>query len=103
MKIVPLYDRVLVERIKSTNVTEGGIIIPDVAKEKPLEGVVVAVGKGKVLDNGILLTLELHVGDRIFFGKYSGFEMSIDGKEYIMMRDNDVLCKINQEGVNKCF
>jgi chaperonin GroES len=85
----------LVKRVESVNVTKGGIIIPDVAKEKPLEGVVAAVGKGKRLKNGITVEPDLKVGDRIFFGKYAGFEMDIDDGKYIMMRDSDVLCKIN--------
>lgn len=95
MKVTPLYDRILVKRVESAKVTKGGIIIPEIAKERPLEGVVAAIGKGKRLDNGIILESDLQIGDRIFFGKYAGFEMSIDDEEYIMMRDCDVLCKIN--------
>jgi chaperonin GroES len=91
MKIRPLGDRILVKRIKEEERTKGGIIIPDTAKEKPQEGKVVAVGKGKVNDDGKLIPLEVRAGDKILFGKYSGSEVKIDGDEHMIMREEDVL------------
>ncbi len=91
MKLRPLQDRILVERVGEEEKTKGGIIIPDTAKEKPAEGKVVAVGKGKVDENGKRIALEIKKGDRILFGKYSGSEVKIDGKEYLIMREEDVL------------
>jgi chaperonin GroES len=91
MKIKPLQDRILVKRIEEEEKTKGGIIIPDAAKEKPQEGKVVAVGDGKVLDNGQKLTLSVKVGDKILFGKYSGTEIKVDGEEHLIMREDDVL------------
>ena len=91
MKIKPLHDRVIVKRIEEEEKTKGGIIIPDTAKEKPAEGKVVAVGKGKVDENGKPIAMEVKKGDRILFGKYSGTEVKIDGKEYLIMREDDVL------------
>lgn len=87
----PLHDRVLVKRIEEKEQVRGGIIIPDTAKEKPQEGEVVAVGQGKVLDNGTRLEMALKAGDRILFGKYSGSEVKIDGEEYLIMREDEVL------------
>jgi chaperonin GroES len=87
----PLQDRVLVKRIEEKEQIRGGIIIPDTAKEKPQEGEVVAVGQGKVLDNGTRLEMALKPGDRILFGKYSGTEVKIDGDEYLIMREDEVL------------
>ena len=87
----PTKDRVLVEPAPAEEKTAGGIIIPDTAKEKPQEGIVKAVGNGKVLDNGIKLTLEVKEGDRILFGKYSGSEIKLDGEEYLILREDEVL------------
>jgi chaperonin GroES len=91
MKIRPLQDRILVKRIEEEEKTKGGIIIPDTAKEKPSEGKVVAVGKGKVLDDGKLHPLEIKKGDRVLFNKYSGSEVDIDGGEHLIIREDDVL------------
>jgi len=91
MKLKPLQDRILVQRVEEENKTKGGIIIPDTAKEKPAEGKVVAVGNGKVGDDGQRIALELKVGDRVLFGKYSGTEVKVDGEEYLIMREDDVL------------
>ena len=91
MNIRPLYDRIVVKRIEEQETIRGGIIIPDSAKEKPQEGEVVAVGQGKRLDDGKLVPLELKAGDRILFGKYSGSEIKIDGEEYLIMREDEVL------------
>ena len=91
MNIRPLNDRILVKRLEEEETTKGGIIIPDSAKEKPAEGKVVAVGKGKVGDDGKAIALEIKKGDRILFGKYSGTEVKIDGNEYLIMREDDVL------------
>ena len=91
MNLRPLQDRILVKRVEEETTTKGGIIIPDTAKEKPAEGKVVAVGQGKVDDDGERIALEVKVGDRILFGKYSGTEVKIDGEEYLIMREDDVL------------
>jgi chaperonin GroES len=91
MKIRPLYDRIVVKRIEETETVRGGIIIPDSAKEKPQEGEVVAVGNGKRLENGTLVPLDVKVGDRILFGKYSGSDIKLDGDEYMIMREDEVL------------
>ena len=91
MNIRPLYDRIVVKRIEEQETTHKGIIIPDSAKEKPQEGEVIAVGHGKRLDNGTLVALDVKAGDRILFGKYSGNEIKLDGTEYIIMREDDVL------------
>ena len=91
MKVRPLGDRILVQRITEEEKTKGGIIIPDTAKEKPQEGKVVAVGKGKVLDNGKVLPMDVKVGDRILFAKYSGTEIKIGGEEHLIMKEEDVL------------
>ena len=91
MKIRPLHDRVIVQRVEEEAKTKGGIIIPDTAKEKPQEGKVIAVGPGKILENGTKTTLDVKVGDKILFGKYSGSEIKIDGEEFIMMREDDIL------------
>ncbi|MCC7535761.1 MAG: co-chaperone GroES [Deltaproteobacteria bacterium] len=90
-KIRPLHDRVVVQRLKEEEKTKGGIIIPDTAKEKPVEGKVLAVGNGKVLDNGEVRKPEVKVGDRILFGKYSGNEIKIDGEEHLILREDDIL------------
>lgn len=91
MKIRPLHDRILVKRLEEKEVSKGGIIIPDTAKEKPIEGKVMATGKGKVLENGEVRPLEVKEGDRILFGKYAGTEIKIEGEEFLMMREDDVL------------
>ncbi len=91
MKLKPLQDRILVQRVEEETTTKGGIIIPDSAKEKPAEGKVVAVGAGKVSDDGNRIALEIKAGDRILFGKYSGTEVKIEGTEYLIMREDDVL------------
>ena len=91
MKIRPLPDRILVERLEENEVRRGGIIIPDTAKEKPQEAKVIAVGNGKVTDEGKKIPLDVKAGDKILFGKYSGSEVKIDDKEYLIMREDDVL------------
>jgi chaperonin GroES len=91
MKIRPLHDRLLVERLEEKEVKKGGIIIPDTAKEKPQEGKVIAVGNGKVTDEGKKIPLDVKAGDKILFGKYSGSEVKLDDKEYLIMREEDVL------------
>ena len=91
MKVRPLHDRLLVRRIEEKETAKGGIIIPDTAKEKPQEGQVLAVGNGKVLDNGTKIALEVKAGDKILFGKYSGTEIKIDGEEVLILREDEVL------------
>ena len=91
MKIRPLHDRILVKRIDEEAKTSGGIIIPDSAKEKPIEGKVVAVGNGKVAEDGTVTPLDVKKGDKILFSKYSGSEVSLDGEEHLIMREDDVL------------
>jgi len=91
MKIRPLHDRILVERLEEQEVRRGGIIIPDTAKEKPQEGRVIAVGNGKVTEDGRKIPLDVKAGDRILFGKYAGSEVKIDDKEYLILREEDVL------------
>jgi len=91
MKIRPLQDRIIVKRLNEEEKTKGGIIIPDTAKEKPLEGKVVAVGKGKVLEDGKVREPEVKSGDRILFGKYSGTEIKIEGEDHLILREDDVL------------
>jgi chaperonin GroES len=91
MNIRPLYDRIVIKRIEEQETVQGGIIIPDSAKEKPQEGEVVAVGQGKRLENGKVVALDVQKGDRILFGKYSGSEIKLDGEEYLIMREDEVL------------
>jgi chaperonin GroES len=91
MKIRPLQDRVIVQRVEEEEKTKGGIIIPDTAKEKPQEGKVVAVGKGKVGEDGKIIPLDVKAGDKILFGKYSGTEVKIDGDDFLIMREDDIL------------
>src|SRR5687768_39384 len=91
MNIRPLYDRIVVKRIEEQETTRNGIVIPDSAQEKPQEGEVLAVGHGKRLDDGKLIDLDVKVGDRILFGKYSGSETKLDGTEFLIMREDDVL------------
>lgn len=90
MKIRPLHDRIVVQRTEEASKTKGGIIIPDTAKEKPAEGKVIAVGKGRVADDGKIVPMELQVGDRILFSKYGGHEVKIDGEEFLIMSQDDV-------------
>ena len=91
MKIRPLQDRVIVKRIEEEEKTKGGIIIPDTAKEKPMEGKVIAVGKGKVLEDGKIRPLDVKAGDRVLFAKYGGTEVKIDEEEHLIMREDDIL------------
>ena len=91
MKIRPLYDRILVKRIEEQNKTAGGLYIPDTAKEKPQEALVVAVGNGKVIEDGSLRKLEVKAGDKVLFSKYSGNEIKIDGVDHLILREDDVL------------
>jgi chaperonin GroES len=91
MKVRPLHDRILVERLEEKEIKRGGIIIPDTAKEKPQEGKVIAVGNGKVNDDGKKVPLDVKAGDKILFGKYSGSEVKIDDKEFLIMREEDIL------------
>jgi chaperonin GroES len=90
-KVRPLHDRIIVKRLAEEEVTKGGIIIPDSAKEKPIQGQVVAVGTGKLLENGKVRPLDVKPGDRIMFGKYSGSEIKVDGQEHLIMREDEVL------------
>ena len=94
MKIKPLYDRILVKRLEEQEKTAGGLFIPDSAKEKPLEALVVAVGSGKVQENGSLRKLEVKAGDKVLFSKYSGSDIKIDGTEHLILREDDVLAVI---------
>jgi len=91
MKIRPLQDRVIIKRLEEEEKTKGGIIIPDTAKEKPIEGEVVAVGKGKTTEDGKLIKLDVKAGDRVLFSKYAGTEVKIDGVEHLIMREDDIL------------
>jgi chaperonin GroES len=91
MKIRPLHDRVVVKRWEEERTSPGGIVIPDTAKEKPIKGEVVAVGSGKLLDNGQTRAPDVKVGDKVLFGKYSGTEVKIDGTEYLMLREDDIM------------
>jgi chaperonin GroES len=91
MNIRPLHDRIIVERLEEETTTAAGIIIPDTAKEKPQQGKIIAVGKGKVTEDGKVLPMDVKVGDRVLFGKYAGTDIKIEGKEYLMMREDDIL------------
>ena len=91
MNIRPLHDRLIVERLEEETKTASGIIIPDTAKEKPQQGKVIAAGKGKRTEDGKLIAMDVKVGDKVLFGKYAGTEVKIDGKEYLMMREDDVM------------
>ena len=90
MKIRPLHDRVIVKRLEEERTSPGGIVIPDTAAEKPIQGKVVAVGKGKILENGTVRPLDVKVGDKILFGKYSGTEVKLDGTEYLVVKEDDI-------------
>ena len=96
LKIRPLYDRLVVKRIEETETMRGGIIIPDSAKEKPQEGEVVAAGNGKKTDDGKVVGLDVKAGDRILFGKYSGNEIKLDGEEYLILREDEVLAVVEK-------
>ena len=91
MKFRPLHDRVLIKRIEEQETVRGGIIIPDTAKEKPQEGEIMAAGTGKRLENGTVTPLEVQEGDRVLFGKYSGTEIKLDGQEYLILREDEIL------------
>lgn len=91
MKIRPLHDRIVVKRVEEEKTSPGGIVIPDTAKEKPIQGEVIAVGNGKLLDSGEKRALDVKVGDKVLFGKYSGTEVKIDGVDYLMLREDDVM------------
>jgi len=94
MALKPLNDRVLIKRLDGETTTAGGIIIPDNAKEKPMEGVVVAAGQGKILDNGKVAALEVKEGDKVFFRKYAGTEVTIEGEEHLIMREEEILAVV---------
>ena len=94
MKIRPLHDRVIVKRLEEERTSPGGIVIPDTAAEKPVEGKVVAVGKGKILEDGQVRPLDVKIGDKILFGKYSGTEVKVDGEDLVVMREEDVMAVI---------
>ncbi len=91
MNFKPLYDRVLVERLESESKTAGGIIIPDTAKEKPMEGRVIAVGQGTKSEKGEIIPLQVKIGDKVLFGKWSGNEIKLDGKDYLVMKESDIM------------
>jgi chaperonin GroES len=95
MKIRPLADRVVIKRTKEEDKTKGGIIIPDTAKEKPVEGLVIAVGNGKILKDGKQRALDVKAGDRVLFGKYSGTEVKLDGEEHVILREDDILAVVS--------
>jgi len=96
MKIRPLQDRILVTRVAEQTTTKGGIIIPDTAKEKPQEGKVVAVGKGKILEDGSLRPLDVKTGDIVLFAKYGGTEIKLGGEEHLILREDDILCVVEK-------
>ena len=101
MKLRPLHDRILVRRLEAEESVKGGIIIPDTAKEKPQEGVVIAVGNGKILENGTRLEMSVNEGDHILFGKYSGTEVKIEGEELLILKEDDVLAVTEGAGRDK--
>ena len=96
MKVRPLHDRLVVRRIEEKESVKGGIIIPDTAKEKPQEGEVIAVGNGKVLDSGTKVPMDVKAGDKVLFGKYSGTDIKIDGEEYLILREDEVLAVVEK-------
>ena len=96
MKIRPLHDRVIVKRLEEEKTSPGGIVIPDSAAEKPIRGEVVAVGNGKILENGQVRMLDLKVGEKVLFGKYSGTEVKVDGVEYLVMREDDIMAIVQK-------
>lgn len=95
MKIRPLHDRVIIKRLEEERTSPGGIVIPDTATEKPIRGEVIAVGNGKILENGEVRPMDLKVNDKVLFGKYSGTEVKIDGQEYLVMREEDVMAVLD--------
>ena len=97
MKIRPLHDRVIVKRLEEERTSPGGILIPDTAAEKPVQGMIVAVGKGKILEDGNVRALDVKVGDKILFGKYSGTEVKVDGEDLVVMREEDVMAVIESK------
>jgi chaperonin GroES len=96
LKIRPLHDRVIIQRLEAETRSAGGIVIPDTAAEKPIRGKVMAVGKGKILESGDVRPLDVKVGDHVLFGKYSGTEVKVDGNEYLVMREEDVMAVIEK-------
>ena len=96
MKIRPLHDRILIKRLEEEDKSKGGIIIPDTAKEKPIQGKVIAVGKGKILNNGDVIPPDVQKGDKVLFGKYAGTEVKIDGEEHLLMREDDILAVVQK-------
>jgi chaperonin GroES len=96
MKIRPLHDRILIKRLEEEDKSKGGIIIPDTAKEKPIQGKVIAVGKGKSLESGKVLPPDVKKGDKVLFGKYAGTEVKIDGEEHLLMREDDILAVVQK-------
>ncbi|MCX7930031.1 MAG: co-chaperone GroES [Chlorobi bacterium] len=96
MNLTPLYDRVIVRPSEPEEVTKGGIIIPDTAKEKPMQGEIIAVGNGKITEDGKVLPLSVKVGDKVLYGKYAGTEIKIDGEDYLIMRESDIFAIINK-------
>ena len=97
MKVRPLHDRVLLKRLEQKEVVKGGIIIPDTAKEKPMEGEVISVGPGKMLEDGKRSPMDVAAGDRVLFGKYAGTEIKIDDEEYVIMREEEILAVLGKE------
>jgi chaperonin GroES len=91
MTLTPLHDRVIVKAAEPEEVTKGGIIIPDTAKEKPMQGSVIAVGNGKIAENGTVTPLQVTIGDKVLYGKYAGTEVSIDGEDFLIMRESDII------------
>ncbi len=91
MKVKPLYDRILVTRLETERMTKGGIVIPETAKEKPQEGKIVALGKGKILEDGTIKPLDVKVGNKVLFSKYGGTDITIDGEDYLILREEDIL------------
>lgn len=96
MTLTPLHDRILVKPSQPEEVSSGGIIIPDTAKEKPQQGEVVSVGKGRIDDNGKFIAMEVKAGDQVLYGKYSGTEITIDGQDYLIMRESDIFAIVNK-------
>ncbi|MBI5529554.1 MAG: co-chaperone GroES [Deltaproteobacteria bacterium] len=96
MKFRPLYDKVLIKRVEAEEKTKGGIIIPETAKEKPVEGKVIAVGNGRILENGSKIPLDVKVGDHVLFGKYSGNEVKIDGEEHVVLKEEEIYAIIEK-------
>lgn len=94
LNVTPLQDRVIVKPAQAEETTKGGIILPDTAKEKPIEGIVVAVGPGKIADDGKAINMTVKVGDKVLYGKYSGTEVTIDGEEYLFMRESDIFAVV---------